>query len=117
MIGWHHRLNGHESEKTEGDSEGEGSLARCRPSGHKESDMTQRLNNDSCFTMFYYVSGVCSEREKDQRQHKHRPRPQSYTNQATELGLMVQVERNANILSSHSIATLRAVTVFAFMTG
>ena len=25
MIGWHHRLNGHESEQTPGDGEGQGS--------------------------------------------------------------------------------------------
>ena len=29
MVGWHHRLNGHESEQTLGDSEGQGSLACC----------------------------------------------------------------------------------------
>ena len=39
-IGWHHWLNGHESEKTQGDSEGQGGLAGCSPWGHKESDMT-----------------------------------------------------------------------------
>ena len=26
IVGWHHRLNGHESEQTLGDSEGQGSL-------------------------------------------------------------------------------------------
>ena len=40
MVGWHHRLNGHGFEQTPGDSEGQGSLARCSPWGHKESDMT-----------------------------------------------------------------------------
>ena len=29
MVGWHHRLNGHEFEQTPGDSEGQGSLACC----------------------------------------------------------------------------------------
>ena len=29
MVGWHHWLNGHEFEQTQGDSEGQGSLA-CR---------------------------------------------------------------------------------------
>ena len=29
MIGWHHQLNGHEFEQTEGDREGQGSLACC----------------------------------------------------------------------------------------
>ena len=31
MVGWHHQLNGHEFEQTLGDSEGQGSLARCSP--------------------------------------------------------------------------------------
>ena len=29
MVGWHHRLNGHESEQILGDSEGQGSLVHC----------------------------------------------------------------------------------------
>ena len=44
MIGWHHQLNGHEFEQTVGDGKGQGSLACCRSWGHKESDMTERLN-------------------------------------------------------------------------
>ena len=48
MVGWHHRLNGHEFEKTEGDSEGPGSLVCCSPWGHKESDTTELLNNNIC---------------------------------------------------------------------
>ena len=31
MFGWHHRLKGHESEQTPGDSEGQGSLVSCTP--------------------------------------------------------------------------------------
>ena len=38
MIGWHHRLNGCEFEKTPGDSEGQGNLGCCSPWGQKESD-------------------------------------------------------------------------------
>ena len=45
MVGWHHRLNGHEFEQTPGDSEGQGSLACCSPWGRKESDTPERLNN------------------------------------------------------------------------
>ena len=45
MVGWHHRLNGHEFEQAPGDGEGQGSLACCSPWGHKESDMTEQLNN------------------------------------------------------------------------
>ena len=44
MVGWHHWLNGRESEKTPGDSEGQGSLACCSPWDCKELDMTERLN-------------------------------------------------------------------------
>ena len=44
MAGWHHGLNGHESEWTLGDGDGQGGLA-CRDSwGRKESDTTERLN-------------------------------------------------------------------------
>ena len=44
MVGWHHQFNGHEFEKAPGDGEGQGSLARCSPWGHKESDTTKQLN-------------------------------------------------------------------------
>ena len=40
MVGWHHRLNGHEFEQTLGDGEGQGSLVGCISWGHKKSDMT-----------------------------------------------------------------------------
>ena len=40
MDGWHHWLNGHESEHTLGDSEWQGSLVCCNPWGHNESDRT-----------------------------------------------------------------------------
>ena len=33
MVGWHHQLDGHESEQTPGDSEGQGSLACFSPWG------------------------------------------------------------------------------------
>ena len=46
MVRLHHRLNGHEFEQTLGDGEGQGSLACCSPRGHKESDTTERLNNN-----------------------------------------------------------------------
>ena len=46
MVGWHHRLNGHELEQTPGDTEGQGSLACCSPWGGKEVDMTEWLNNN-----------------------------------------------------------------------
>ena len=47
MVGWYHRLDGHEFEQTQGDGQGQGSVACCRPWGCKESDMTGQLNNDN----------------------------------------------------------------------
>ena len=44
MAGWHHGLDGRESERTLGDGDGQGGLARCDSWGHKESDTTERLN-------------------------------------------------------------------------
>ena len=64
MVEWHHQLDGCESEQTLGDSEGRESLAWCSPWGHKESDMTEQLNNNhqgryhvlSCLSM---GTGTC----------------------------------------------------------
>ena len=47
MIGWHHPLNGHEFEQALGDGDGQGSLACCSPWGCKESDTTERLNDNN----------------------------------------------------------------------
>ena len=44
MVGWHHRLDGHEFVQVLGDGDGQGSLACCSPWGHKESDTTEQLN-------------------------------------------------------------------------
>ena len=44
MAGWHHWLDGRESEWTPGVGDGQGGLACCDSWGCKESDMTERLN-------------------------------------------------------------------------
>ena len=44
MVGEHHRLSGYEFESTPGVGYGQGGLACCSTLGHKESDMTERLN-------------------------------------------------------------------------
>ena len=41
MVGWHHRLNGHEFEQTLGVSDGQGGLTCCDSWGHKELDTTE----------------------------------------------------------------------------
>ena len=44
MVGWHHRLNGHEFQWTPGVGDGQGGLVCCSPWGCKELDMTEWLN-------------------------------------------------------------------------
>ena len=44
MVGWHHRLDGHEFKQAPGVVDGQGSLACCSPWDHKELDMTELLN-------------------------------------------------------------------------
>ena len=47
MVGWHHQLNGHESEQALGDGEAQGSLVCCRPQGPKELDAPEQLSNNT----------------------------------------------------------------------
>ena len=44
MVGWHHRLNGHEFEQVPAVGDGQGSLACCSPWGCKEFDVTEWVN-------------------------------------------------------------------------
>ena len=44
MVGWHHRLDGHEFEQVSGVGDGQGSLTYCSPWGHKELNTTEQLN-------------------------------------------------------------------------
>ena len=47
IIRWYHRLDGHEFEQTQGDSEGQGSLSFFSPWGSKESYTTEWLSNNN----------------------------------------------------------------------
>ena len=49
MVGWHHRLDGHEFEKALGVGDGQRSLASCSPWGCKELDMTEKQLNWALF--------------------------------------------------------------------
>ena len=44
MVGWHHRVDGHEFEQAPGVGDGQGSLACCSPWVRKQLDTTERLN-------------------------------------------------------------------------
>ena len=47
MAGRHPWCNEHELRQTPGDGEGQGGLVCCSPWGHKESDTTECLNNNT----------------------------------------------------------------------
>ena len=57
MVGWHHWLNGHEFEKTLGESEVQGGLVSCSLWGLKESDTTEWLRTHTQHSMIciYYI--------------------------------------------------------------
>ena len=44
MVGWHHRLDGHEFDQAPGVGKGQGNLVCCGPQGRKELNMTDQLN-------------------------------------------------------------------------
>ena len=46
MVGWHHQLDGHKFVQAPGVGDGQESLVCCSPWGHKESDTTERQNNN-----------------------------------------------------------------------
>ena len=52
MVGWHHRLNGHEFDRTLGVGDGQGDFACCSPWGRKELDTTELLNWSESFYIF-----------------------------------------------------------------
>ena len=53
MVGWPHRLDGHEFEQALGVGDRQRSMACCRPWGRKESDMTERLNWTDMNALFH----------------------------------------------------------------
>ena len=62
MAGWHHWLNGRESEWTLGVGDGQGGLACCDSWGRKESDTTERLIWSDLIWMtndFEHFSCIC----------------------------------------------------------
>ena len=58
MSGWHHWLDGHESEWTPGVGDGQGGLVCCDSWGCKESDMTEQLNwtDWTCYLEFFHLN-------------------------------------------------------------
>ena len=48
IVGWYHRLNGHEFEQALGVGDGQGSVMSCTPQGRKESDTTEWSELSMC---------------------------------------------------------------------
>ena len=59
MAGWHHWLDGRESEWTLGVGDRQGGLACCNSWGCKESDMTEWLNWTECFILYSKAKFAC----------------------------------------------------------
>ena len=56
ISGWHHGLDGRESEWTPGDGDGQGGPACCDPWGRKKSDTTEWLNwTEQFFKMCLFI--------------------------------------------------------------
>ena len=55
MVGWNNWLYEHEFQQALEDGQGQGSLACCGPWGHKESDMTEWLNNNKIWSSFTFT--------------------------------------------------------------
>ena len=51
MVGWHHRLDGHEFEQAPEGGDGQGGLACCSSWGRKESDVPEQLNSNKPTTL------------------------------------------------------------------
>ena len=63
MPGWHHWLDGHESEWTPEVGDGQGGLVCCNSWGRRESDTTEQLNWTETMTQVYsYTNGriICA---------------------------------------------------------
>ena len=62
MVGWYHRLSGHEFEQTPRDGEGQGSQVCCSPWGPKASDASWWLSNSNKRNNYCHrVTCICPE--------------------------------------------------------
>ena len=80
MVGWHHRLDGHEFEQALGVGDRPGSLVCCSPWSHKESDTTERLNEPQKLRHFvgvYLAQGLSTHQLREPSADCASPRGQS----------------------------------------
>ena len=55
MVGWHHRLHGHEFDQAPGVNDGQGSLVCCSPWSRKKSDTTEQLSNNNILSLIFHM--------------------------------------------------------------
>ena len=69
MAGWHHQLDGCESEWTLGVGDGQGGLACCNSWGRKELDTSEWLNWTDCLNLMLFKNACreifCSQNKLD----------------------------------------------------
>ena len=66
MAGWHHRVDGHESEGTPGVGDGQEGLACCDSWGHGELDTTERLTDLLSMTAVCWLSCLMEVEQVDE---------------------------------------------------
>ena len=76
-VGWHHWLNGQEFEQALGDGKRQGSLECCSPRGHKESDVTGQLNNNTTkiFRIIYPFTQQFTSSNLERRSYMSHKKP------------------------------------------
>ena len=73
MVGWHHRLNGHEFEQTPGDSGGQGSLMCSSPCGRKQLGMTEATQQQHIQWNIQFSRSVVSDSLRPHESQHTRP--------------------------------------------
>ena len=107
MLRWHHWLNGHESEQTLVDGEGQRSLACCNPLSHKESDITQRLNNKFAPTPVIMIKSLVHLFLLQERMyHQKRERERERENVSYYLVLHLEVESRSSQFFGFLLASI-----------
>ena len=102
MVGWHHRLNGHEFEQALGVGDGQGSLACCSSWGHKELDITEWLNwAELKFGHFWYTKNIENTEKRENLIIK-------CTISASSVVILMLSHKNVTVIFSWNIRYMRA---------
>ena len=94
MVGWHHRLDGHEFEEAPGDGEGQGGLACYSSWNRKQSDMTEHVCRARNRSVHFSRSVVSDSLQPHGLQHARlpcpSPTPEVYSDSCHWLGDTIQ---------------------------